>query len=266
MEIAEILALYDQEQRRDIEFPEARKEILPHVVRFVRPAPGANFIQFSQLDEVNADAIIQEQIDYFKPMNQPFDWKIYDYDQPPDLRDRLLRHGFEPDEPGAVMVLDLQQAPADLLRPVTADIRILTRKEQLKDVIRVEEKVWDGSFDWIYERMGAHLAIPGYLSIHTAYLDDVPVSTGWTYFYPNSAFAGLWGGSTVPAFRGQGFYTAILSTRVQEALRRGYRFLIIEAGPMSRPIVEKHGFQFLAYAEGMRWTEKNWPNGQAAVD
>ena len=42
MDLHAVLALYDQEQRIDIEFPGARKERLAHIVRFVRPAPGMN--------------------------------------------------------------------------------------------------------------------------------------------------------------------------------------------------------------------------------
>jgi hypothetical protein len=40
---------------------------------------------------------------------------------------------------------------------------------------------------------------------------------------------------------------------VQEARRRGYRFLTIDASPMSRPIVAKHGFQVLTYAHACEW-------------
>ncbi len=247
MDTQEILALFNKEQRIEIEFPEARKEVLPEVIRFVRPAPGANFVNYSQLNEQNADAVIQEQIAYFRPMGQQFNWKVYDQDEPSDLRERLIRHGFEPDEPDAVMVLDLRETPPSLLKPAMVDLRTITNREQLADVIRVEEQVWGGNFAWMYNRMGSHLEIPGYLSVYVAYVEDQPACTGWTYFYPNSQFAGLWGGSTVPEYRHQGLYTAVLAARVQEAIRRGYRFLTIDAGPMSRPIVALHGFRLLTY-------------------
>jgi hypothetical protein len=35
---------------------------------------------------------------------------------------------------------------------------------------------------------------------------------------------------------------------VREAIRREYRFLTIDAGSMSRPIVGRHGFQLLTTA------------------
>ena len=36
MDVQEILALFDKEQRIEMEYPDMRKEVLPHVVRFVR--------------------------------------------------------------------------------------------------------------------------------------------------------------------------------------------------------------------------------------
>ena len=253
MHTHEILALFDRQQRIEIEYPDMRKEVLPHVTRFVRPAPGMSFILHSRLNETNADAAIQEQIAYFTQLDQPFEWKVYDYDTPPDLRDRLVAHGFEPDDPDAVMVLDMQAAPSTLLAPVEADVRRIIERGQLEDVIRVEEQVWGRNFDWITTRLGNHLEIPGYLSVYVAYVDGHPACAGWVYYHRNSQFASLWGGSTVPAYRQRGLYTAVLARRVQEAVERGYRFLTIDASPMSLPIVANHGFQLLTCAHACEW-------------
>lgn len=253
MDTQELLSLYTQQQRINIEIPGARKEILPHVTRFVRPAPGMNFIQFSRLDEANADAVITEQVAYFSPMEQPFTWKVYEADTPADLGARLTSHGFVADEESPVMVLDLQAAPASLLEPITAQVRLLVQREQLNDVIGIEEQVWGGNFSWIKERLGAHLRIPGYLSVYVAYLEGRPSCCGWTYFHPNSTFASLMGGSTLAAVRGQGLYTAVLAVRMQEAIRRNYRFLLIEPTAMSQPIVSRHGFRLLTRFWDYEW-------------
>jgi G:T-mismatch repair DNA endonuclease (very short patch repair protein) len=45
----------------------------------------------------------------------------------------------------------------------------------------------------------------------------------------------------------------VLAVRAQEARRRGYRYLTIDASPMSRPIVAKHGFQLLTFAHACNW-------------
>jgi len=256
MNINEILEQFDQQQRIAIELPGVRKEVLPNLVRFVRPAPGMNFVEYSCLDEAALDATIAEQIAYFAPMNQPFEWVVYDHDQPSTLKERLVAHGFAPDEPAALMALDLRAVSPALLESTTVDVRRLTDRDQLEDVILIEQQVWGGDFGWMRRRMGDHMEIPGYLSIFVAYVDQRPACVGWTYFHPNSQFAGLWGGSTLPEYRKRGLYTAVLAARVQEAIGRGYRFLTIEASPMSRPIVASHGFQLLTMTSSYGWKGK----------
>jgi hypothetical protein len=248
-----LLALFDKELRIEIEHPGMVKERLPQIVRFSRPAPGANFVLYSRLDESNADRIIEEQIARFGLLGQPFHWDLFDHDPPADLRDRLVAHGFAPQNRDAVMALDLQAAPPALLAPVTADVRRLTERSQLSEVVQIEEQVWGGTFGWITNRLGEHMALPGYLSVYVAYHDGRPGCAAWIYFHQGSHFASLWGGATVPDLRRHGLYTAVLACRAQEAIRRGFRFLTIDASAMSGPIVARHGFTVLTHIEGFVW-------------
>jgi len=253
MKTKEILTLFDAQERRNVTFPDMRKDVLPHVVRFVGEPPTPSFILYSHLNEANSDTVIQEQLTYFRERNQSFEWKTYDYDQPLDLLERLIASGLELEDTDAVMALDLHDAPPALLTPPTVDVRPITQPEELDDVRLVEEQVWGRDHDWIRERLGAHLRIPGFLSVYVAYVDDAPACAGWTYYNANSDFAGLWGGSTMEQYRGRGLYTALLAARAQEAIHRGRRFLTIDASPMSQPIVTRHGFRLLAYAHACKW-------------
>ena len=251
----EILTLFDRKQRQEIEYPDMRKEVSPYVTRFIRPAPGLSLLLHSRLTADIADRVIQEQMADFTQMQLPFTWKVYEYDRPADLGERLISCGFEPDSdpPDAVMILDLLNVPPSLLTPVQGDVRRITHADQLEDVIQVEQQVWGGSFEWIRARMGGHLEVPGYLSVFVASVDQQPACTGWIYYNLKGEFASLWGGSTVPDYRQQGLYTAVLAARVQEAIQRGYRFLTIDAGAMSGPIVARHGFQVLTHATTYDW-------------
>jgi GNAT superfamily N-acetyltransferase len=250
----ELLALYDREMRIEIEYPGMIKEAFPDLVRFLRPGPGMSFISYSRLTAENADQRIREQIERFSGWDGPFSWDHYSHDQPPDLLERLTAHGFEPeDEPGSVMVLDLSQAPEILFESPGVPLRRIERREELAEVIRIEEGVWGGSFAWIDERLGENLEIPGFLSVYLAEANGVPVSAAWIYFFPNSHFAGLFGGATLPDQRGKGLYTALLSARAREARQRGYRYLTIDAGPMSRPIAARRGFRYLTTLTSCAW-------------
>ena len=253
MEVEAILARFDRQQRQALEIPGTERQAAGPVVRIVRPAPGMSFVAFSDLTAENADAVIAEQAADLRARGQPFEWRVYAHDQPPDLVARLRAQGFKAGGWEPLLVLEVEAAPEALLKPVTADVRRLTRREDLEDVIRVEEQVWGGSFAWMRQRMGDHLATPGYLSVYAAYVDGAPASVGWTYFHLASEFAGLYGGSTVAAQRGRGLYTALLAARVQEARRRGVRFLLIEPTAMSEPIVRKHGFRLLTRSNACEW-------------
>jgi GNAT superfamily N-acetyltransferase len=150
------------------------------------------------------------------------------------------------------MILDVDSAPSYLFAPIQADIRKITDPEGLKDVVSVLNKVYGNNNEWVYKRLGGHLKIPGYLSIYVAYADEHPVSIAWTYFQ-KSKFASLFAGSTLPEYRKRGLYTSLLATRLKEIRERGYQYAMVEAGSMSRPIVEKHGFQHLTTAWDYIW-------------
>lgn len=253
MDLRQVLVLFDQEQRIEIEYPRTDKQVLTHVIRFVSDQPGMNYLLYSSLKGADLSEVIQQQIDYFTMINQPFEWKVYDHDYPPDLKDRLVDFGFKQDEREAVMILDLNKVPSSLLEPVEKEIKPILNIDQLEDVVAIERQVWGGDFDWIKSELGSDLKIPGYLSIYVAYIDGNPACTGWIYFHANSQFASLWGGATIQDYRGLGLFTSILATRVQEALQRKYRYIVIDAGSMSQPIVSKHGFQLLTYAHACKW-------------
>ena len=46
----------------------------------------------------------------------------------------------------------------------------------------------------------------------------------------------------------------LLAARAQEARARGFLLLSVDASPMSRPILEKHGFQSLAAFTPCKWS------------
>jgi len=249
------LSLYDHYLRSQIEYPGLHKETFPGLVRFTRPAPGMNFVSYSRLDKAKLDFTIQEQVNYFLPLGQHFEWLVYQHDQPQNLKDRLLARGFADDkDPDAVMVMDLQHynpAPVD---QTDINIHKLAHRDQLADVISVEQQVLGGEFSWIKKRLGDHLELPGYLSVYVAYIHEKPVSTGWIYFHPHNPFATLNGGATIPEYRQRGLYTALVNTRLREAQERGYRFISTGASPFSRPILEQNGFYLLTVAYSMRWS------------
>ena len=248
-----LLVKYDKDLRLRIAYPEANKEITGDVVRFVRPTPGMNFVSFTFANERKLDRAIESTVEYFAPMHQPFTWKVYDHDQLPSLKDRLVSHGFSNEEGDPVMVLDLKRVPTQPVDSPIADIRRITSREGLKDIVHVLDQVYGGKNDWVYDRMGLHMATPRIFErLRFVRRREVLLPIAWTCF-PRGHFATLFGGTTLPEYRKRGLYTSLLATRLKEIRERGYSFAVVETGAMSKPIVERHGFQQLTTVWDYEW-------------
>lgn len=268
MSIDQVLALYDRDQRQEVDYFDVRREVTPYVTRLLplSDLEPEGAIIHSRLDEANVDQVIQAEVAYFEELGIDLEWKVYDYDRPPDLRARLVAHGFQAEEPEAVLALDLNEAPAILWRPVTPDVRRISGPDEVQHVKEVEEAVWQEDFGQLAQRLAQHLLQdPGHLSVYVAYVGELPVSAAWIVFHEQGQFASLWGGSTRPDYRQRGLYTALVAIRAQEARRRGVRFLAVDASPMSRPILEKYGFRWLTYAHACKWPARPTQPGGVAT-
>lgn len=251
MDMEQVRKLYDEWQRINVDYPRVKREVTPRTVRLIDSLNERGTVIYSSLDEKTADETIRAEIAHFRKLKiaDDFEWKLFDYDLPGDLKARLLRHGFAADEPEAVLVLDMDAIPDTLLRPVTQDVRRITDTTHLNDVAKIQQAVWGEAFDWLIPSLGRTLRdAPQDLSVYIAYVEGDPVSAGWIDYHDGNPFAGLWGGATLPQYRQRGLYTALVAARVQEARARGVRFVTIDASPMSRPTLEKLGFQFMASA------------------
>src|ERR1019366_7344493 len=68
-----------------------------------------------------------------------------------------------------------------------------------------------------------------------------PVCSARLECLPGRDFASLWGGGTVPGWRGRGIYRALVAYRARVAAARGYRYLHVDAWAASRPILRRPG-------------------------
>ena len=255
MDRKEMQTLYDHQMRIELEIPGEKKETFPNLVRFVRQAPGMNYVLFSKLEDAGLDTVIREQIGFFSEMDQPFNWKIFEHDDAAKLEERLNALGFgrEDEDYDVIMVLDLEAIPERLLLPVTKDVRQLKQVDQIRDVVRVLEEAYGGDFGWLLQRMGSVIEIPGYLDVYAGYEDGEPVACGWAYAYPNIEFTALFGGATIGAHRSKGWFTSIMAARVQYAKSLGRRYATLGVEPECQGMFEKFGFERISSAYYLYW-------------
>jgi GNAT superfamily N-acetyltransferase len=150
------------------------------------------------------------------------EWKYYSHDGP-ELRERLLAAGLEPEDEETVVV-----AEAGSIAPPPEDVELRAAREE---------------FDELAERIfGRSYPLPEKATAVVAMLDGQPVSGGRIDFEDGVDFAGLFGGVTLPDYRRRGLYRATVAKRAELARERGYRWLYSDALPTSRPILERLGF------------------------
>jgi hypothetical protein len=252
----EMLSIFTNEVRRECEWTRMRRDVFPHLVRYmlVDVGSGGGFISWSDLTRDTADAAIQEQVDYFKALRTDFEWKFYSYDQPVDLPERLLAHGFTAGEPEALMVADINDLPEEYWTMDVSAVQPVTTPEGVDEIVRMESEVWGKDEIGFAPGMKHDLVhYPENLSVFAVWQDGRVVSAAWTHYLLSTSFASLWGGSTLANYRKRGFYTQLLAVRAREARRRGFRFLQVDASPESQPILAKHGFRCLAYSTPYEW-------------
>lgn len=258
MEKQELLVLFDQELRRNLHSHGFRREETEHVVRHVSMHGERGFIISSDVNEQNARQTIQDELSYFNNLGVGFEWKVYSYDKPAHLKDILEEEGFfiEPQE--ALMVLDVTKMPPLSQMNESAILKEIADEKGIRELISLIDIIWEESHVELGNRLWRDKQDdPDSLYLYGIYDNDQLVSAAWIYFEKNSSFASLWGGSTLPNFRGKGYYSALLAIRAKKAHNKGYRYLTVDASPMSKPILEKQGFQCLAYTYGCQSPNKS---------
>jgi len=258
MDDAGLRAVFDQQVRRRTHDggPEAHAEADGAVVRVVAPGGrGWSGITWSDLaGPAEADAAIAAQVRYFGALGVPFEWKLYDYDRPSDLDGRLTAAGFVPDEDEAVMVAEASDVPADVTLPAGVILRPVTTEADVRLLIQVHERVFGRDQSRLHRDLLAQLReAPQSVAMVLAMAGDEPVCSARADFPPGSEFAGLWGGGTLPAWRGRGIYRALIAYRAGLAARRGYRYLTVDASADSEPILRRLGFRCLARTTPYQW-------------
>jgi GNAT superfamily N-acetyltransferase len=151
------------------------------------------------------------------------EWKYYAHDLPADLPDRLRAAGLEPEDEETVVVAEAASIP-----PPPADIEVRVVTDEFVDLAA---RVFGDRFE-LPEKAVAVVAV----------VDGKPVSGGRIDLEDDTEFAGLFGGVTLPEYRGRGLYRATVAKRAELARERGYRWLYSDALPTSRPILERLGF------------------------
>ena len=205
MDPSAILALFDEQMRR-------------------QAAPDSLFVSenWSAVLWRPDDGEVEPLVARMRELPGHVEWKYYSHDGP-ELRERLLAAGLEPDDEETVVAAEVATIPPP---PDGVELRIVT----------------DEFVDLAAEVFGDRFELPDRAVAVVAVVNGRAVSGGRVDFEEGVEFAGLFGGVTLPEFRGRGLYRATVAKRAELARERGYRWLYSDALPTSRPILERLGF------------------------
>ncbi|MDL2345281.1 GNAT family N-acetyltransferase [Deinococcus sp. MIMF12] len=192
------------------------------------------------------DSLIAQTVEHYAadPAITSAEWKTRGHDAPADLPDRLRAHGFEPQEQETVMVGEARHLAGPVTLPGGVRLRrIDDQPDPLPDVTRAADthsRVFGLPFrpEELMRRLEERR---GWTELWIAETADQVVCVGRLEVVPDTEFAGLWGGGTLPEWRGQGIYRALTAARAGSALGRGVRYLHSDSTDASRPILERSG-------------------------
>lgn len=237
-----VLAAFDELVRRAPDPQDGSVEDDGRVVRLV----GAwNGVVWSRLTADDADAVIAAQLRRFA--GRTWEWKHYSYDEPADLPERLLAAGFTRDPDEALLVADVADLDLDAAPPPGTTLRPVRDADDVAAFVAVHNKVFGGDYSAVGRMLlTAVTERPDTAAGAVVWADGLPISAARVEFHSGSGFASLWGGGTLPEWRGRGVFRALVAYRAALARDRGYRYLQVDASDDSRPILRRLGFAQLA--------------------
>lgn len=237
--------------------PNANREVRDE---YVLHAPESRVVAFTGVGRVRlaAEAVeetVEELRERFAALGRDsVAWWVGPSATPDGLVQRLRELGLRPlDHPTAeprYTAMVLVSAPAEARPGIVA--RRVKDLDEFRTATRIYFAVNDpGHQSWVdtpqfaefYERRHVSGDSVSYL----AWVDGEPAAMATAHFTPEGA--ALNGGSTLPDMRGRGAYRALVRARWDDAVASGAPGLAVLAGAMSRPILERLGFQSLGEVE-----------------
>ncbi|MBD8059323.1 GNAT family N-acetyltransferase [Cellulomonas sp. JH27-2] len=256
---AELLHAYDTQLRTDAETPSAIDVVVLGPLRLVTFAGGRGFVTYQDLagaDEATIRGWVADVVEHFRaaPEVDRVEWKTRGHDRAPGLHDALLAHGFEPDETESIMIGEASRLDVDVPLPAGVSLRRVSGDHDVRAMAVMSDVAFGSSMaDEIATALLSRLERADGMELWVAEADGAMVSAGRLEPVPGTAFAGIWGGCTLPEWRGRGIYRALTAARAHSALAAGKTLIHSDSTEYSRPILERYGFVKVSTTTPYEW-------------
>jgi GNAT superfamily N-acetyltransferase len=173
-----------------------------------------------------------------------YTWMVADSSVPSDLIEQLHARGLTPDADHVVTGMVLEHEPEAV---AGVEVRKVTTYEESLAGMMLSWKSFEFTPAQIEEGTKAHRKryeiwkeFQGGDNFIALVEGEIVGSGGAAYLAPGVY---LLGGNVAEHMRGRGIYRALVRARWDEAKRRGTPALVVQAGKMSKPILERLGFE-----------------------
>ncbi len=249
MNANDLLSAYDAQLRGRMpeQLPEGEvAERDGPVTRFSGGPGGQGWVLYRDLGGLQGaalDELIARQVAFFRRRGERFEWKYHSHDLPADLPERLLAHGFVPEDTETIVIARVDEIAAEPVLPEGPTLREVTERSDFERIAEMETRVWGNEETWLADMLESERKMdPDSITIVVAEAGDTVVCAAWIRFDRGTEFATLWGGATLEEWRRKGIYRATVSYRASLAQGRGKVYLETDASDDSNPILQKLGF------------------------
>ena len=256
---ARLLASYDAQLRTDAETPDAINVTLLGRLRLVTFAGGRGFISYHDLGDLTTDSarrLVPEALRYYRsdPDIERVEWKTRGHDYAPGLIEALLENGFVPEETESIMIGEALSLAIDVPLPEGVTVRQVTEESDVRAMSAMQDQVFgDPVSEVAASALLRRLSSADGMQLWVGEARGEIVTAGRLEPVRNSDFAGIWGGATLPDWRGRGIYRAVTAARARSAISMGKSLIHSDSTDYSRPILERSGFIAVSTTTPYQW-------------
>jgi GNAT superfamily N-acetyltransferase len=214
------------------------------------PVPSFTQVSRLRLDPDTVAETIHEVRDEIRRRGRArATWNVGSSSTPADLVDRLRAHGLAADDHVTALVLGHEPAPG----PADVEARRVESLEEFTLAGTIATTAFETAHSHEWEEIAEErfaLERAGHAPrAYLAFVDGDPVASAQVLLERDCPAGLLIGGAVLPPFRGRGAYRALVRARWDDAAAAGFPALCVQAGAMSRPILERLGFEPVAEIE-----------------
>ncbi|GAA2170089.1 GNAT family N-acetyltransferase [Pedococcus bigeumensis] len=262
---AVLLRAYDEQLRQEAEVPSAITVDRLGPLVLATYLGGRGFITYRTLDvdgtpasEESVRQLVEQALAHYEAMPEidRVEWKTRGHDHAPGLHDALVSHGFVPDEPESIMIGEARLLAVDVELPEGVAVRRVTDEDEVRAMTAMQGEVFGdepAELQGMVEQLLHRLRTRDDMEMWVAEHDGRIVSAGRLEPVEGTEFAGIWGGSTLPDYRGKGIYRALTAARARSAMGHGKRYINSDSTEFSRPILERSGFVKVSTTTPYEW-------------